>query len=205
VNDNLLPPVGASGVFTVKTPLDTIIKNDIEYKVTSIRTITDMIADEIDVKQYVYSDQSLIASEYENDLDNNELIVTLQAPDGSYYYIPANKFISIPDVTGVRFSQSTIAINLGFIPEDLDVSYMFNDIADLVKSMFGVLPSVEEIKTSQTVFYTDDEMTTFNQTRETAITNNETCISKLIKINDVLTQMKNKEKILVERLENLGG
>jgi len=202
---NLVPVINSSGKFKLATPLDTYLNTDITYKVIANRSIREMVDDGLNVLNDVYLIVNLTEDDYNTDLTNNIIITVLRSDSGDTYYIPSNKFISIPDITGVRYIQKTMAINLGYLPIDLDLDYLLPEVTDLLQSLLGVTPNASIIDTSQITIYTDKEHDLFNTTRTKNITNNETCISKLIKLQAILDAMRDKEIILVERLTQLEG
>lgn len=197
--NTLTPSIKSLGKFKFALPTNTL-NPDIVYEVMSNRTIRDMVDDGLNVIDDVYLIIGLLETDYYQDLTDNIIITGLKTESGDMFFIPSNKFISIPDVTGKRYIQKTIALNLGFLPVDLDVNYLLPEITDLITSMLGVTPSSSVIKTSQTIVYTDKEHDVFNVGRIAAISNNETCVGKLIKLNNILTEMRNKEIMLVKTL-----
>jgi hypothetical protein len=199
----LVPPINIKGKFRVTDELNGIIRSDVEYKVTGVRSIKDIIADGIDVKQLVYLNQGLTEDEYKQDLEDDVPIVTLQSPSNDIYNIPASKIISIPDYTGVKYTERTIAINLGQLPDKLDLDFIIPDINDLIKSRIGVEPKTKVFKTSQPIIYTHTEYETNEAIRKAVITNNESCFSKLQKLNTAFDIHKKRTKLLLKRLNEL--
>ena len=203
--NNLVPIINTRGKFKLSTPLDTVLNSDIIYTVIANRSILEMINDGLDILNNVYLIMNLTEDDYNVDLANNVIITVLQSENEDTYYIPSNKFISIPDITGKRYMQKTMAINLGYLPIDLNLDYLLPEVTDLIQSLLGITPNASIIDTSQVTLYTNEEHDLFTAERLATITNNETCVGKLVKIQNILDEMRNKEKILVERLINLGG
>lgn len=202
---NLVPAINTKGKFKLATPLDTYLNNDITYTVIANRTIREMVDDGLDILKNVYLTAGLTEDDYDTDLINNIIITVLKSNGDNTYYIPSTKFISVPDITGVRYVQKTMGINLGYLPTDLDLDFLIPEVVDLLEAILGVTPNATIINTSQVTIYTDEEHDLFNTERINNVSNNETCIGKLTKIENILNEMKNKEKILVDRLVALGG
>jgi len=200
---NLVPTINSVGKFKLATPLNTFLNTDITYTVIGNRTISEMVDDGLNVLDHVYKVMSLTEEDYHNDLTNNIIISILKSESNDTFYIPTNKFVAIPDITGKRYVQKTIGVNLGYLPVDLDVEYLIPELTDLIASMLGVTPSATVLETSQITMYSDAEHDSFTATRTSNIANDETCIGKLIKIKAILKAMREKEIILVERLSNL--
>jgi len=188
----LIPPINAIGKFRAKEPLDKILDPNINYKVIAVRTIREYLDTDTDVLNLIYLPEGLTEQDFNNDLNENMPIVTLLSPSGSYIYIPANKLASIPDVTGYKFRRKIISVDLGFIPDDTDLTWLNDEIKDLVLTKYGVEPDVSTVNASQAYLYTDDEYQTFETKRELNVKDNLTCYAKLNNITKELELMKKK-------------
>jgi len=201
--NRLIPPINSKGIFRVKPPLDSLIKTDIEYTVTNIRTIRDMVDDDIDVLNGMYIAEGLTEDQYTTDLTNNEVIVTLVAPNGAYYYVPANMIISIPDVSGVKYVEKTIGINLGPLPKDIELDFLKQDISDLIYEKIGITPKVVIVDTSEEYIYTYEESETKEKQRLANISDGLSIYAKYNKLLTAYNELKARVKLLLQRLNNL--
>ena len=199
----MIPPINSKGKFKVSSPFDTILKPDIIYTVVGIRSIQEAIDDDIDVEKEIYVNNGLTADDMVKDMTNNIPIIILQDESNTYYYIPAKYFISIPDVSGYYLRDKILAIDLGLVPENEDLSYIIDEVKDLITSMTGLLPNGKLLDGSQIVLVDKQKYDTYSKNRESRINNKETCRAKLKKIDVILKEMRNKEKILVDRLTKL--
>jgi len=200
---NLIPPIGVVGNFKLSEPLDKLLNPDIKYKVTSVRNIREMIDSGEDVLTFVYINQGLTETDYNDGLDNNVEIVILQSPDGSFYYIPANYIVSIPDYSGHKFKEKVLLVELGQIPDELDLTAVIEEIKAVTYNLLGIEPSIEEVPTSQTIIYTDDEYREFEETRKANKVLNEPCIIAKARLEQTVQEQANRLKLLAERLYNL--
>jgi len=90
--DYILPHINLSGTFKLKSPLDTLISEKVIYTVDSIKNITSLIEDDIDVETLVYTSQGLTTTNYLEDLKNKIPIVTLKSEGNALFHIPAIYF-----------------------------------------------------------------------------------------------------------------
>ncbi len=199
----LIPPINSKGIFRVKPPLDTLIKQNIEYQVTNIRTIRDMVDDDIDVLNGLYIAEGLTKDQYLTDLANNEIIITLVAPNGAYYYIPANMIISIPDISGVKYVEKTIGINLGALPKNIEIDFIKDEISELIKDRLGIIPKIVIVDTSEEYIFTYEESETKEKTRKANIGNSLSLQARYNKLLTAYNELRNRIKLLLTRLTNL--
>lgn len=200
-NKFIIPPINSKGRYSVSAPFDTVFRSDIEYKVTAIRSIPELMSEDIDVYNIIYQPVGLSEDDMNQDITDNVPIVAFQSESGTLLYIPARYIKSIPLVAGKIFTQKVIAINLGLVPEDLNLSAVVEDVNDYVQSLLGIKPSTEVIDTSQRMLYTYEEYDQYEQKRLSGVTNKETFRSKWIKCTQLLKEYKLKVKLLVQKLD----
>jgi len=200
---NIIPPINSKGIFRVKSPLTNYIKQDIQYTITNIRNIRDMVDDGLDVLNIVYLQQGLTKDQYTNDLANNEVIVTFKAPNGSYYYVPSNMILSVPDVSGVIYVEKTIGINLGVLPKNLDIDFIKTDIKNLILDKLGVKADVVIVDTSEEYVYTYTESETMEKQRKGNIKNGLSIVAQYNKLLTSYNELKQRMTQLVNRYENV--
>jgi hypothetical protein len=198
MNEYLIPPINSVGRFKLKDPLSKLINPDVNYKVVSVRSIKDMIESDEDVLTFIYLNQGLTETDYQNDVSINIPIVTLISPSEEYLYIPANRILSIPDVTGYRFRRKIISVDLGYVPDDTDLTWLEDEIKDLVTTMYGVNPEVDTLDASPTYLYTKQDYDEFETSRTNTVTNTTTCYGRLKEIEKKLALMKDKLKAVLK-------
>jgi len=196
----LIPPINTVGKFKLKPPLDNLLNDKIEYKVISIRSIKEMLEDNIDVYKDIYEKLGLDKTYYDQDLANDGSIVTLLSPEMEYIYIPSSFFLSIPDVTGVIFRKTFIVADLGLIPEDADIDYLIKDISDLITNAYGVLPTMSKKQLESKVLISYDDYDKFEKDRITRVNLKTTCRSMLQMMTYQLLEMKKKIAVLVKKI-----
>jgi len=197
----LIPLVGLRGQFKFNKPFDTILNDSAVYKTTAVRTITEMETEDIDVLKVIYLDQNLTADDYEKDLKSDMPIAVLQAEGGGLYYIPVKYFSSLPNITGVIYAGKAMFINLGNVPVNLNLDFIIDDLKDIIKSVSGLNTTIEIEEVTGRFIVPYKEHDKLEKERESNMTNNETCYSRLFKITELYKSAKSKITILLRKLE----
>lgn len=201
MTDYIIPPIGTKGKFSFKPPFDKNTKSDSEYTVYSIRGIKELIDSGEDPAKYVYEAVGLTSTDMANDQADNVPIVILSSGTNSYIYVPANNITSLPDITGVKYQQKMLAINIGHLPLDYSLDVVKETIKEAVLEMTGIESTVEAISTSAIKFITDDEHNTYMKLIDGRKTSNMSYRTKykLLKViyDKLKKQLESLEKCII--------
>lgn len=195
--DYIIPPIGSKGKFEFKAPFNQNTKSDIEYAVYAIRSIKELIDEGRDPLKYIYNQVGLSETDMNKDLTDNVPIIVLSAGTNNYVYVPANKISSLPDITGVKYQQKMLAINIGHLPLDYSLDVVKETIKEAVLEMTGIDSTVEAISTSAVTFLSDDQHTTYMKLIDGKKTSNMSYRTKY----KVLLTTYNKLKAKMESVE----
>ena len=157
----VIPPIGSKGKFSFQSPFDTGTKKDAEYTVYSIRSIRELIDSSEDPLKYIYQNVGLSETEMNQDIADNIPIVVLSSGTNSYIYVPANRITALPDVSGVKYQQKMLAINIGHLPLDYSLDIVKETVKEAVLEMTGIESTVQAIDTSAIKYITSDEHDTY--------------------------------------------
>lgn len=161
MSNYIIPPIGAKGKFSFKSPFDTNTKTDTEYTVHSIRGIKELIDSGEDPEKYIYQPVGLTSTDMNTDLENNVPIVILSSGTNNYIYVPADCITSLPDISGVKYQQKMLAINIGHLPIDYSLDTVKEAIKDAVLEVTGIESTVESIATSAIKYVSDADSETY--------------------------------------------
>lgn len=153
MTDIPLPTVGASGYYELRSPLNTLVTLGERYTCQAIRRLSDYLANNEDAKTDIYVKVGIEAS-YDQDLNDNVYIVSLQSDKGHWLYVPASYIVSYPLTNGIPYRALMIGVSLPSIPADRDLSFLETDIANLVSDVLGVVPIMRQVETSRVVLVT---------------------------------------------------
>jgi hypothetical protein len=147
----ILPTIGSSGYFKLKTPLSTLVIENEVYTCRAIRTLNDYLANNEDPLTDIYVNYSLGEPDYKLDLAVNMSIVSLQSDSSHWLYIPAKYIESYPLTNGIPYRSVMIGISLPSLPVDRDIAYVQTDLTNLIKDRLGVEPVIKQVETSRPV------------------------------------------------------
>lgn len=185
-----VPAVGTKGSFSFQEPFDSILFSSQEYEVKSIRSLKEIYDSEEDPYTNIYAANNISEEDFKTDLDNNIPIIVLANSANQYYYVPATKLASLPKVTGVKYQECMMVINLGYLPLDFNIDTAKDTIINDIKASLGIESTVETIKTSSIQLVEEDKHDEFQKLLNTRKTITESYRTRYMKISEKYTNMK---------------
>ena len=155
MTDIIIPTIGSSGYFELRSPLDTLVIEGELYTCQAVRRISDYLANNEDIKTDVYSKLSLPDSDWETDSEIDQYIISLQSEQGHWLYFPASYLVKFPLTNGIPYRSVVLAASLPSIPADRDLSFLETDIVNLISDSLGVIPIMRQVETSRIVLVSD--------------------------------------------------
>jgi hypothetical protein len=162
----IIPPINTSGAFIFDVPFDTLLDSTAEYKVISIRSLTEMYNSGEDPCNTLYKSIGLTEDDYQSDLSTDVPIIVLSTTGGDYIYVPADRIKSIPNITGVKYRGSILAVDLKLLPLDYNYDLVKDVIINSVYDTIGVKSTVEIIPSTQIILLTPEEDSINTRLRE---------------------------------------
>lgn len=147
---SLTPPIGASGIFRLSGPYAALLQSNVSYTCDAVRKMTDIIVLGIDPHAEFYSEHGLTYQQYQNDLQNGECIVSLRSNGGHWVYVPTSYVLGYPNMGGIPYTAIVLGINIGAVPNYLDLSVIKQRVVDLVRETIGVTSTVTQVAISPT-------------------------------------------------------
>jgi len=193
----IVPPVNTKGIFIFKEPFDNKLYNNQEYTVTSIRSLLEIYNSEEKPYETIYVPVGLSDIDFKDDLDNNVPIVVLTTTGNEYFYVPANKILSMPQIAGVKYQDTILAIGLGQLPLSYDFTLVKDTVKQTVYDVTGVDSTVEVVLASAVILktYEDDIL------HRTLLDNRKTVIKSYRTKYLELLEQYNKQVYLNEQLQ----
>lgn len=174
----ITPPINASGIYTAYAPFT--LPLNIVYRCDAIRTFKELIKKGINVYTTYYEPHGLSEAVYQADYDLNASIVTLVDGAGGFLYIPNTYIESYPGDAGVTYNRKVLVIELGMLPTQMDVDYIFPLVEDLVHKNLGVANNASVVTAPYTGVITHDQHVTLEAARLVAIRNYKTIQEQLV-------------------------
>lgn len=197
------PAVGTKGSFSFQEPFNSILFSNQEYEVKSIRSLKELYDSEEDPYTNIYSANNLTEDDFQTDLNNNIPIIVLANDANQYYYVPATKLSSLPKLTGVKYQEVMLAINLGYLPIDTDTTAVKADIETVVSEKIGVSSTIEIIKTSAVQLVDEAQDTEYTKLRQQKM-NTDTWKTKYKKLEQKYTEALAQLELLHTCIEQHG-
>ena len=193
-----IPTINTKGNFKFKPPYNVKEYESEIFTVDAIRSIKDMIASGEDPYKGVYQPIGMSEADYNNDSENKVPIVVLKGSNHRFLYVPANRITTIPLVEGREYQQMALAVNMGYLPYDYDISTLSNDIIEAVYNITGIKSTVELVRTSGVLKVDYTKHDTFMKLLE-----NKKSVTKSWKTKYLeLEEKYNALKILIQQLES---
>lgn len=136
----LTPRVHTAGVYVLKPPFSASI--DVVYTADAVVTFRELKKDGVDIFTEYYQKHKLTTADMAADDEVNASIVTLRAGDGTLIEVPDTYINSYPGDSGMAHTRQVLICDLGLIPETMNVDYIRDDVADILRNTIGVVSDV---------------------------------------------------------------
>lgn len=196
---DMLPMLGAAGIYKLKAPFDADLLTNTQYTCVAIRKLVEIVAGGGDPFTDYYVPKSLDKSVYSTDLANDISIVTLQAADNSMVFVPSSYLAAYPDGGGVPYRVMLLSANIGAVPDSLDLTPIQQKIQDDVAGILGIQGVTVRVSAISNVTLLDTQTAQATESaRQANITNTITDYAKLIQV----TAQRDQALQRITELEN---
>lgn len=142
----ILPEVHASGNWTLHPPFNNYLNATKWYTCIAIRKFEDFILLGIDPYEEFYNKTFKInRDKYNQDLLAGACIVTVKDSAGSVKSFPSSYIKSFPALGGVSYQALVATINLGAIPEAMDLELLKDRLVEVVRDTIGIDSEVKVV------------------------------------------------------------
>lgn len=195
---NFYPRVGMSGSFKVNSPFDTVVSSQVVYQVLAIENIQGMVSRGYDVYEEIYEPLGVDKALYEQDLEEDTVILTLKDSLGNNVLCPNSYILELPDADGIIYGLFALAISLEAIPLSMDLTPLKEEITEIVKSKMGVHSTVTEMEYAENVLLTHEQHTLIEAKRRANLSKS----SSLLQANRDLTTENERLRTQMKALED---
>lgn len=176
----MIPPIGTAGIFDLRAPFSAKLQANVSYRCEAVRRVSDLLEVGVDPYEEVYLPNSISRDIYEQDLLNNACIVSLQSSSGHWVYVPTTYINSYPNINGVAYRVMVLGVELGPVPEYMDLTAVRVAVQNVVRDTLGVSPSIKEVAISASQNFSQHDHDTLEQTRASLIQNSGTDRAKYL-------------------------
>lgn len=193
----IIPPINSKGKFTFKEPYNTKIYENHEYVVESVRSLTELYNSDEKPFDTIYKAIGLTESDFKNDIDDQVSIVVFKTNGGEYFYVPANRILSMPQVHGAKYQELTVALPLGLIPLDYDLTLLKDNLKETVQNTLGVITTAGTVPASAVTLLDKTDDTTYRA----LLDNRRTVYKSYRTLYEELKELYDKKTELLDQLQ----
>jgi len=202
--DLIIPTIGSSGYFELRSPFDVLIKPNERYTCQALRKLSDYLANNEKPKTDIYDKYTISEVDYDSDIAADMYVVSLQSEKGHWLYVPARYIIKYPIVNGIPYRSMMIALSLPPLPADRDLSFLETDMKNLVADTLGVVAESKVIETSRVVLVAKNKHD-LKQAERSALSNGKVTdrsryMSLVIDHNNALTKIAQLENYIKDNI-----
>jgi len=214
------PPINATGQYGVRSEFDPVHTPGAVYRAESILGFHDLEERDIDVyKRYyqprgiAYGNESTPGS-YLGDRLNGINIVVLISDNQPTIYIPSSYITSFPTATTVPYSRHIISVDLGLLPDGINLSESMDIMLSKVAEVVGVLPSdgsgggvataeLHTISLEGGIDFSDHEMLEQNRAQRIEDSGSEALLAALKRQQEQIQSLQTRNQDLVTVIQDL--
>ena len=130
------PPINAVGEYQVAAPF--VLEAGRIYKCDAIDGFEVLEERGKDVFALFYETVGLSAAIYEEDRLNGINIITLVSDNAPSVDVPSSYIARFPNQTVVPYSQLILSVDLGLLPDGIDLTSTSDSIASIVSELVGI-------------------------------------------------------------------
>lgn len=182
---SLVPPIGAAGTWVLKAPYATEIVSGLTYTCVAVRRLGEFRLLGIDPYTQYYEPKEVPAATYASDLNQGDVcIVSLQTAAGKLIFVPSTYIESYPNPNGYRYTPVILAVDIGSIPDALNLSAVKTDIMEIVKTYLGIdNVSVTSIAVGESKAVNQNDHNSLEAARQGRITASKTLFTQVQELN----------------------
>jgi len=196
----MIPPYNLKGVFVLAEPFNSLIDERAVYEVVGINDIRDLEADGKSPYATIYAPVGLTQADILDDINRDIPIITLLGEGNNRIYIPADRIIKTPKITGYLHQDTVITVPLGAIPKSLDLSVLCDDIKGFVLDRLGIDSTVKVAHTSASVLLSNQEHHRYEAVRRARIKMDKSYRTKYLEEKEKLRKCEFIKKKMEEEI-----
>lgn len=199
----IVPPLNLSGTYTVKTPF--VLVDGVTYSCIAQREYKDLVINNVSVYDRFYSPYNISRAEYEADVKNNAVMITLFSDDAPTVYIPSTYITSYPDLSAVTFRHRVLSISLGAIPDTMPLDDFISKVGSLSSDVLGVIPTVTQHSVSLSTTVSTQAANAFEAARQARIKDRTSEHAQLLAAQAENNDLRQRNALLEQALISAGA
>lgn len=193
-----VPSIGMQGLYSLIAPFAGKLIPNVPYKCTAIRALADIIAQGGDPKAEFYDANGLSDADYAADIAAQVVIVTLQHAGLDMLQVPSTYISGFPNMGGVPYTQLLLGVDLGAVPDAMDLEFLKDKVKDVVLESIGVAPEAHLVAASPTTIVSDVDHAAAQAARQAIVGEVRTDRAKFL-------EAQAQSVVLAEKVQELEG
>ena len=198
------PSLNSTGTYNLASPYSSLISPTKLYTCTATQTIKGAVAAGIDVLNTVYLNNGDIETNYNTDLANNVMLITISSGNGDSITFPNSALLAVPNTTGVIYRNLVLSISLSALPDDFDTTGLQTEVSDLIHSLIGVKSKTYVSQIGGSTVFSSGADTAIRASRQRAITRPTSTYyqNQLLQnqISSLLTKIQELENYIITKI-----
>lgn len=174
---SLIPPIGTTGVYRLKSPFAALLRNNTSYRCDAVRRFADLYEQGVDPFTAYYQPNGLSEAIFQRDLGSGVSIVSLASSADHWVYVPSSYIESYPNQGGVPYQGIVLGVPLGAVPTYMDLTAVRVAVQNVVRDMMGITATASQVAVTAVENVSVEDHNAFMAARahniETSITDSE--------------------------------
>ena len=200
---HILPYINAAGTWVLKAPYDTLLSKQERYTCISVTKLEKLVSMGDEPYDDYYEPKSIPQDTYQNDLISQVCIITVRDEAGQLYSFPSSYLVSFPSGNGVEYGVLGLAVTIGPLPIDTNLTELKQRVKDLVKDTVGVEGDVVSLLLSNPEIVSFDSHESMKASRKLNIRESNTTPAQVKALESELRAARNKIQTLEAALIKL--
>jgi hypothetical protein len=147
-----------------------------------MRYFTEMVSEGIDIYTTYYEPKGLTQQDYTDDLNAGAVMCILYSSAGSVITVPDTFIQSYPGIGMANWGQIILSADIGPIRLDLDLSFLKEQVGNIISDTIGVVPTVYIDQLGSTTVISSTDAAAIEAARVAAITNRTSTYAQNLKL-----------------------
>ncbi len=195
------PPINTTGIYEVISPF--VIGTNTIYSCTAIRTFEELSLRGINVFNEYYKPKNIDEATYNKDVALHASIITLESNLGEIVYVPNTYIQSYPGQGGVFYVHKVLVMELGLLPINTDVSYIYPELSGIIQDNVGVTATPVAVDVPYKGYVSNEQAIDMEKVRRAAVADSQSVQAENTRLKAELAAANKQIADLTELISQL--
>ena len=144
--------------------------------------LADIIHNGFDPYKEFYEPHGIARTVYNVHVKEDACIIALMSSGGAWVYVPTHYIVSYPNQGGIPYTSLVMGLDLGPIPNHLNLTGLKQKLIDVVRDYVGINSTATTVAVSETKLLSHDNHTAIEAARVALIDSSETDYSRYLSV-----------------------